>query len=262
MHAIGTGRRMGMLLAMLACCVGSTALHAADKPPKSIRNPPAKRSVAKAANDSAAKESKADDVAEKTPAAEVDVNALVETLQKSIGSTVNVELKSGASFVRATLLRVSFDRKRELIRTLGLQDADRGQSHTLGFASVRSIRLDRETIYTAPEGKPRSAAERRASLQAEQAAEVRSEWVERAKNNGVDPWPELTKEEHAAAIEEHRKLMDEVGQALPGMQLYETHEFLFFSNIPANQIAPYTAALDAMHDMMCHMYGIKRGEPV
>ncbi len=259
MHAIGTGRWVGALLAMLAIGIGVATLHAADKPPKAIKNPAAKRSATKNAP---AKESADVGTAEIDPAAEVDVNGLVETLQKSVGSPVNVELKSGTSFVRATLLRVSFDRKRALIRTLGLQDADTGKTHNIGFASVRSIRLDRETIYTAPEGKPRSAAERRASIQAEQAAELRSEWVERAKKNGVEPWPELTKEEHAAAVEEHRKLMDEVGQALPGMQLYETHEFLFFSNIPASQIAPYTAALDAMHDMMCHMYGIKRGEPV
>lgn len=246
------------VLAALTLLASAAALHAADKPPKTIRNSAAKESTFK----EAVKESAEKGPAENDPADEVDVNALVETLQKSVGSPVNVELKSGATFVRATLLKVAFDRKRGLIRTLGLQDADTGKAHNVGFASVRSIRLDRETIYTAPAGKPRSAAERRASIQAEQAAGLRSEWVERAKQNGVEPWPELTKEEHAAAIEEHRKLMDEVGKALPGMQLYETHEFLFFSNIPQNQIAPYTAALDALHDMMCHMYGIKPGEPV
>ena len=259
MYTIGTGRWMGLLPAMLALCIGVTASHAADTLPKTIKNSAPKGSATK---DAAANEPADEGTKEKDSPAEVDVNALVETLQKSVGSPVNVELKSGATFVRATLLKVAFDRKRGLIRTLGVQDADTGKSHNIGFASVRSIRLDRETIYTAPDGKPRSGAERRASIQAEQAAEVRSEWVERAKKNGVEPWPELTKEEHAAAIEEHRKLMAEVGQALPGMQLHETHEFLFFSNIPPNQIAPYTAALDALHDMMCHMYGIKRGEPV
>lgn len=258
-HAIESIGWTRPVLAILALCVGAATVHAADKQSKTIKNSTAKGSAAK---DAATKQSPDEGTPDKDPAAEVDVNALVEILQKSVGSPVNVELKSGTSFVRATLLRVSFDRKRELIRTLGLQDADTGKAHNIGFASVRSIRLDRETIYTAPEGKPRSAAERRASIQADQAAEVRSEWVERAKKNGVKPWPELTKDEHAAAIEEHQKLMEEVDQALPGMQLYETHEFLFFSNIPPNQIAPYTAALDAMHDMMCHMYGIKRGEPV
>ncbi len=191
-----------------------------------------------------------------------DNEKLIKTLQDSIGSTVNVELKSGTSFVRATLLRVAFDRKKGLIRSVGLRDADTGKSQNIGFAAINKIRLDRETIYTAPVGQPRTAADRRASLRAERAAEARSEWVERAKKNGVEPWPELTQEEHEAAIEEYRKLMEEVSKAMPGMSLYETHEFLFFSNIPANQIAPYTTALDAMHDMMCQMYGIKRGEPV
>jgi hypothetical protein len=202
-------------------------------------------------------------VAAADPPAEKGNTELAETLQKSLGATLNVELKSGVSFVRAKLLRLAFDRKKGVIRTLSIQDYDTGKSTTVGFATVKKIVLDRETIYAAPDGKPpRTAGERRAGEQAQRASEERQAWVERAQKHGVKPWPELTKEQHEAAVDEHRKLMDEVSRAMPGMALYETHEFLFFSNIPADQIAPYTAALDAMHDMMCQMYGIKRGEPV
>lgn len=249
MHASGSAWRIQLLASAACAAIAISSAVAADKKP------------AGSAASAAQGEGEKSDV-EKSDVEKIDVEKLVETLQQAIGSPVNVELKSGDSFVRAKLLRVSFDRKRGIIRTIGLQNADTGKSHNVGFAAVRSIRLDRETIYTAPAGKPRTAAERRASLQAEKAAEERTQWVERAKKNGVEPWPELTREEHEAAVAEHRKLMDEVSQAMPGMTLHETHEFLFFTNIPADQIAPYTTALDAMHDLMCQMYGIKRGEPV
>jgi hypothetical protein len=227
-------RRAGAILAAIVFALACCALQAADNRP---------------------------DEADAAPMA-FDAEQLIEKLQQSIGATVNVELKSGASFVRAKLLRITFDRKKGLIRTIGLQDAETGKARNVGFAVISSIRLDRETIYTAPTTNPRSSADRRSAQRAEEAAELRSQWVERAKANGVEPWPELTKEEHEAAIAEHRKLIDEVSRAMPGMALYETHEFLFFSNIPPNQITPYTTALDAMHDMMCRMYGIKPGEPV
>ena len=34
------------------------------------------------------------------------------------------------------------------------------------------------------------------------------------------------------------------------------------TDIPAAQMAPYVASLDAMHDFLCDLYGIPRGEPV
>jgi hypothetical protein len=42
----------------------------------------------------------------------------------------------------------------------------------------------------------------------------------------------------------------------------QTHEFLVATDIPAAQMAPFTAKLDAMHDFLCDLYGIPRGEPV
>lgn len=191
-----------------------------------------------------------------------EIRELIATLKQAEGATINLELKSGRSYVRAKLLRVTFDRRKGLIRTLRLQDGDTGRALSVGFATVGKISLDREVIYTAPLDEPRTSADRRARSRAAQAAKDRAEWVARAKKNGVRPWPTLTKQQHQQAIDEYRLLMEELGRAMPGMALYETHEFLFYSNIPANQIAPYTTALDAMHDMMCTMYGIQRGEPV
>jgi hypothetical protein len=186
---------------------------------------------------------------------------LIQQLQKAAGSTVSVELKNGESFLRAQLLRVNVDRKKGAIISLRIQDSD-GQPRTIRFAGIRSLTLGRETVYEAASSEAKSSTEKAVQAQIELSSKERQQWIERAKMRGIAPWPKLTNEEHRAAVEDLLQLVKQVADALPGMDLYETHEFLFASNIPAEQVVQYTTALDAMHDKMCAMYGIKQGEPV
>lgn len=187
---------------------------------------------------------------------------LVEKLLAAVNSPINVDLKTGQQFVRATLIRVNTDPKKTKVVSLSIQDSTSPKPKLIGFPAIRSIRIDREEVYEAPVGAAKTAIERRLQKEDAKAAEERAQWVARAKKNKVEPWPELTQAQHDAAEAVLRKLIDEVSKSMPGMKVHETHEFLFCSNIPDEQIAPYTKALDNMHDMMCEMYGIKKGEPV
>jgi len=72
----------------------------------------------------------------------------------------------------------------------------------------------------------------------------------------------LENEAHEAAIEEHKQMIAKVKELIPGMELYETHEFMFLSNMPRNQVIPYATSLDKMYDLMCTMYRIKKGTPI
>ncbi len=190
-----------------------------------------------------------------------EIDPLIQQLQTAMGSTINVESKTGESFLRAQLLRVNVDNKKGAIISLRIQDSG-GQTRTIRFVGIRSLTLGRETVYEAASSKAKSSMEKAVQAQLERSAKERQLWIERAKTRGVEPWPELTNAEHRAAIENLLQLVKQVADALPGMNLYETHEFLFASNIPAGQVVQYTTALDAMHDKMCAMYGIKQGEPV
>jgi hypothetical protein len=98
-------------------------------------------------------------------------------------------------------------------------------------------------------------AQRAAALQAQREEEHRR-WLARVKANGVEPWPEETDVEHAAALKRSRAMIDEVISLLPGTQLYETDHFLFTSNIPPAQAAPYVRYIDRMYDWMCQLYGV------
>jgi len=52
-------------------------------------------------------------------------------------------------------------------------------------------------------------------------------------------------------------MVEEVISLLPGTQLYETEHFLFTSNMPPAEVAPFVRYLDRMYEWMCELYGVK-----
>jgi hypothetical protein len=92
---------------------------------------------------------------------------------------------------------------------------------------------------------------------------ARAKWLEELKDREVEPWPENeTEEEHAEALKKSREMATEVVSLFSGSQLHETQHFLFVSDIPPQQIAPYVASLDRMYDFMCQLYGVERTHKV
>jgi hypothetical protein len=117
--------------------------------------------------------------------------------------------------------------------------------------------------------KHTTARERIAARRAEQAAAKQAEtpeehrqWLTRLAVNGVEPWPIESAREHAEALARSRKMIAEVLALLPGTKVYETDHFLFTSNIPPDQVAPYVRYLDKMYDWMCELYGVPAGTQV
>jgi hypothetical protein len=107
--------------------------------------------------------------------------------------------------------------------------------------------------------------ERRARLQEEREAAqeaIRQKWLARLEARGIEPWEPPSEEAHATALEKYKLLGEEVRAQLPGVGLYETEHFLFYSNIPPPQLAPYVRYLDAMYAMMARLFGIPEEQPV
>jgi hypothetical protein len=116
----------------------------------------------------------------------------------------------------------------------------------------------RSTAKRAAQGKPpkKTSAQLKKEVQ-------REKWLQRLKERGVEAWPENESDaEHAAALKKSREMADEVISLYPGARLNETQHFLFVSNIPPQQIAPYIASLDRMYDFMCRLYGVSRNHKV
>lgn len=124
----------------------------------------------------------------------------------------------------------------------------KGARLTLPIATVDRVWRGKKLIYV--------------SKKAQIAQTQEDNYLARAKARGARPWPRSTWEEYQTVVAEQREFLKKVGAACANMALYETENFLFFSNIPPQQVGPYVVSLDAMHELMCKTYGIKSGAPV
>jgi hypothetical protein len=192
----------------------------------------------------------------KPPAAD----AVGAALGAHVGRQLDVvELGTGRRIVRPRLERVvERDGKAESIRIV-----EQGQSRStpLFLKGITKIVADRETVYEA-EPKGGGAAGARGRIARERRAAELAESRQRMRARNVEPWPELTAAEHAAAVGELEAFVEEIRQVFPQLVVSETHEFLVATDIAPREIAPFVANLDSMHDLLCDLYGIPRGEPV
>lgn len=184
---------------------------------------------------------------------------LGEALAPHVGQTLDVvELGSGKRFVRPLLEGVT---ERDG-RTTGLRLRGEGEPRitSIPLPGIARIIAGRETIHQAD---PAGAGGRSKSSRSREAREKQlAASHARMQGRGVEPWPALSAEEHAAQVTELEAFVERIREAFPAVATTQTHEFVVASDIPAAQLAPFTAKLDAMHDFLCDLYGIPRGEPV
>jgi len=193
------------------------------------------------------------------PAA-VRADPLAEALEPHVGQTLDlVEVGTGRRFVRPRLETVVVREG----KTQSLRLVEEGQTRptSILFKGITKIVVGRETVYEADPIAGGAAAKRaRAILEKHQAEGAASE--ERMRARGVAPWPPLSAEEHAAEVKALEAFIEQVREAFPQLERSATHEFIVATDIPPREIGPFVANLDAMHDFLCDLYGIPRGEPV
>jgi hypothetical protein len=187
-------------------------------------------------------------------------DALADALAPHVGGTLDlVELGTGRRFVRPGLVGVN--EKEGAVAALRIRADGRQQVTTVPLAGIVKIVAGRETIHEA-EVRARGPSQARGKRAREVYAKQVTESEARMRARGVEPWPELSAAEHAAAVSELGEFVDRVRESFPALAVVETHEFIVATDIPAAQMAPSTAKLDAMHDLLCDLYGIPQGEPV
>jgi hypothetical protein len=185
---------------------------------------------------------------------------LATALDAHVGGTLDlVELGTGRRLVRPTLEGVT--NRGGKPTALRLRAEGEAKVATVPLSGIVKIIAGRETIHEA-DGKGTSAAQLRGHRDRERYQRQQADSLERMRSRGVEPWPRLSAEEHAAAVAELEAFVAQAREAFPKLRTTQTHEFLVATDIPAGQIAAILANLDAMHDLLCDLYGIPRGEPV
>jgi hypothetical protein len=185
---------------------------------------------------------------------------LATRLEPFVGDTLDlVELGTGKRFVRPTLEGVVEKEGRAAL--LRLKPEGEKAVTSLPVGGIVKIVAGRETIHEA-EAKGKGVAQVKGRKAKEAYEKKVAESRTRMAARGVQPWPELTADEHAAEVESLERFVAEVKEAFPALQVTATHEFIVATDIPAAQMTPYVKSLDQMHDFLCDLYGIPRGEPV
>lgn len=183
---------------------------------------------------------------------------LSTVLQPYEGQAVDmVELGTGRQLIRPKLERIVT--KDDVTQSLRLIEQGQAQATTIRLPAITRIVAGRETVYEKAATGP--AAKKAQQAREEYARDKQVSW-KRMAANGVRPWQELSAEQHAAAIKELEDHVAEVKKLFPALVVSETHEFIMVTDILPQVIAPYVANLDEMHDFLCSLYGIPRGEPV
>jgi len=161
--------------------------------------------------------------------------------------------------VRSKLEKVQT--KNDTVESIRIVEEGQARPLTLRLTAITRIVVGRETVYE-KEAKGGGIAAKKADILREKHASEVAASQERMKAKGVAPWPELSAEAHAAEVNELEKFAETVRAAFPKLVISQTHEFIMVSDMPKQEIGPYVASLDSMHDFLCDLYGIPRGEPV
>lgn len=186
-----------------------------------------------------------------------------------VGKSLNILLTDDKLLEDVKLIRVARDIKTGQLKSLRVEGADANSPITIDLAKLKEVTHKGETIElpevvasTSKTAPPKTRNQLLGEQRTKKEAEEHKAWLERIKARGVKPWPELTAEEHQAAIDANKEIVEKVKKVYQNIQLHETKQFLFCTNIPPEQCGPYVMSLDKMHDMMCQMYNIKKGTPV
>ena len=187
-------------------------------------------------------------------------DTLADKLTPHVGATIDlVELGTGRRFVRPVLAGVV--EKNDAVTGLRLRAEGQKTVTTVSLSGIAKIVADRETVHEA-ETTGKAFAQLRGRRGREAYDRQAEASAARMKANGVEPWPQLTAEEHAAEVTSLKAFVSEVRRKFPALAVSETHEFLVASDVPPAQFAPFVANLDSMHDFLCELYGMPTGEPL
>jgi hypothetical protein len=77
-------------------------------------------------------------------------------------------------------------------------------------------------------------------------------------------WKDVRQEDQETYVKEHKEFLQKVGLHFSSlnMSLYETNYFLFYTDMPARQVAPYLVQLDKMNELLGKAFGFPPGHNI
>ncbi|MBC7819794.1 MAG: hypothetical protein IAG10_23160 [Planctomycetaceae bacterium] len=172
------------------------------------------------------------------------------------GKTVTLFQSNGKTLAEMEITDTQLGKGDETVKQFSIQDADGKKKQKLASGIVSRLRSgDRDYDVTLDPAKKGhvliDVTQRDLDINVKLKASRRQLWE--------DP----TDDERAKIIADYKEFLQRVqaNYQFP-MRLTETKFFLFFTDIPANQVAPYIANLDAMYSELCKGFGVPLGKNI
>src|SRR5690606_7200455 len=139
--------------------------------------------------------------------------------------------KKGSPLKNVKLVKVVRDSKSGAAKLLFVEQINQ-KKWTIGVPSVKRVLCEGKVVYGLPADAPETSSappvsavrgdqgaaapktrkQLLAEAEAKRAAEEREKWLARLQVAGIEPWPELSVEEHQAAIRELKELVQKIIQ--------------------------------------------------
>jgi hypothetical protein len=182
----------------------------------------------------------------------------VPDLAKLAGQTVTIVLKVGRQLKEVEVTKVTTATDGSVKSLTVKMPPNRTQ--TVMALAVKEIYIEDEPLDVVFIAKTQSlshSAEKRAAR-----LEKRERVLAQLKAKRAVEWKDYTVEQQEKFIEKQKEFLDEVGGKFSGMTLYETEYFLFYTNMPADQITSYIRMLDNMYKQLGKAFSVPEGKNI
>jgi len=180
-------------------------------------------------------------------------NATTDVEKKLLDKTVDILFWKGETLDEVKIIGVEPGKEPDSLAMLNLQ-MKRG---------TRSIRMP--AVARIDIGKQVYSIEHKQENDTYWLFDVNAHLAEVDKNlrtRGHMLWPERTEQEQNDEIAEQKEFLEEVGKKFPELRLYETNYFLFYTDIPEQQVEFFVECLDKMYDELCKIFGVTGGKNI
>jgi hypothetical protein len=176
-----------------------------------------------------------------------------------VGKKINVVPKTGKMLEDVEVTKVTPGTAPGSVKAMTVKVPPTGRLQAIVPANVDDILCEAKPLDVVYDIKTRELVHSRQRREARLEKEARVDQQLKAKRARL--WPDFAEEEQEKFVAEEKEFLDKVAKDFPGT-LYETKYYLFYTDMPAQQISGYIAYLDDMYKQLCKAYGVPEGKNV
>ncbi len=174
----------------------------------------------------------------------------------AVGKRVTVVLTNGKTLNDFEVTETQLGKGDETVKLLGIQDADGKKKQKLAGTTIVRIRSgDRDyDVFLDPAKKGPVLLD---------VTQRDLDVNERLKGTRNQLWYDPSDDERTKTIAEYKEFFQKVQASYQfPLRLYETKFFMVLSDIPATQMTPYVASLDAMYSKLSSAFGVPKDKNI